>query len=491
MNSQVANQPRNREGKWIPTVKYLPDVIALNEVPSFPGFNESLADTESVQPYLRGEPCPPSYDEQGWEEGILLRSGHTNRPRIKPHETDELAWFEGPFNVVWNEMPELWEAMGALQGTEEEYHDLIASIAADLACAGDFDLSEERRNRNYMSDHVEMVELGIRYAGAMLGWPRTLNGLPMGMLGETRTQKLWPEVLSNYNRHFDCMNLVEESVVYARSVQLAIQKCVARQGYVEQDMPDKIAFKAIVPGQGSSAMPDALIGSNLSNLGMYQMRYGNDGNALLRYAATSESEYTSHIFEPNPATSLSWHRQKRGGYPNKHHKAFCRFSLNKKRYHAFCDAQEAQLYADGGCNWAEFALGRRTPPDTENLSPKLQTSFEALRIPFALYVITKCERGDPLRDKAETFVSDMGFEPLAAQQIHQMLKESPINQQDAQAGVQLAKAWREYYEHSDRDYSWYASPDDTQGHNVCLTPDALLAMAVERERLFLYRRNLI
>ena len=471
--TQAANQPRARDGKF---VCYLPEQPDLSDMPAFPEHDERrhVKQPHPAQFYLPGTPYRFE-DEEFWQEDKTIESWEAeSKFPIKPVKVGDEAYFEGSFTEMWEEMPYLWEALGELQGSKQEWSDVVSTVLASLASSGDLNLG--RYNSYVLHDAREAVE-GIRYAGAMLKWPGYFSSSPhkkrvsyfkyLEKISHEGWMETWRTTFSEYARIPPTDSYTIHNIgMYAQGAQLVLQKVAERLGHVHNVDKTPNECKSIKKVSRISAMPDFSVMSCLS-LATYDRTWGNDGNGVLRYCADSESAYTAHIFEPNAATKLTWHPKRRGGYRHKRREYAQEFSLNGKSFSAFRDKD-----AEGSenCNWAEFALGRRTPPDCN--------SFEVPKVPLALYVMAKCEQGDPLREKAETFISEMGFEPIAAQHIFELLSNRPKNMEDFDAGVDLAEAWLEYSQ--DRDCSWYASEDDTPGKQVCYTPETLHRLAVER-----------
>ena len=465
----ASNQPRARNGRFI---KYRPDSLPLSDDLSTLIENVSRSDKpvlEQPQPYLPGEPY-----------SRLLRGRiQTFRSHFSPFvglsvessvPFEQLVW-KGPMTDMWKEAPWLWQACGDLQDTETEWTDLVSSVIAELASCGDVDPYNRELYMEEQSDmqDSEAVVMGAKYAGHMLGWPphhfafsSVFFHIDRGASTEPQdVGEVWYRVLRLQAKWFPgekhhnisstesrCRNM-RRQIIFARSAQFVIQKVLERLGTVPNVHP-------LTPFYTTEGALRRLVDCGLSSslrLHLYGEPFGHDGDALLRYCANSESPFTAHIFEPNPYAALTWKQN----VPEGDGRTLHAFKIDGEKHEAYRDIELEEQ--SNVCNWAEFALGRKTPTLSFQGNPMHGFSFESMRVPLALYVITRCEQGDPLREKAENFVTEMGFQPIAHRHVLSMLSQPSAENNDHYEGLRLAESYRQYWNNSVADDKLRHSPN--------------------------------
>ena len=521
MSTQAAHQPRGPDGRW---TQYLPEPIAITNMPDFSDTFACYKEPETAQPYLKGT----THDVEKLLDWTRDNSGEDKVFRWKTQDcsspTDFSVSFckkdgrcaaEGPFNVMWEEMPALWEALGDFANTTEERSNLASSVLSSLVSASDINLPDKSRHWDWDSTSADIestladIEQGINLCANFLGLPTTFQIYQMvgpetiyQMVGpEANTHNLYMDhafrcldyfynsygrklyegidesALSDDSRqYFELLDIAKNRFLQSASCQIATQKVADRLGHIPMCPVNWIP--EIRDGEKFLCLPDVMVSQQL-RLYNYDI-WGADGCGLLRYCSNSESGFTSHIFEPNLDARFCWRNHYLSSSGNKPHDSLYAFECRNwilRPYHQFFDDEYKK---PGNCRVTDVLLGRSTPPGLLSKNSEAGITVEPLRIPLALHVMAKCDIDDPLREKSENWVKEMGFEPIAAQHINDMLSLSPMHEADAQAGVRLAEAWQEFQ--SDReDYSWYANtmtgnPDSL----ICREPEDLLTLAYER-----------
>ena len=387
------------------------------------------------------------------------------------------TYYEGEYTELLDGLPEVYSAFGYPDGSENEYSAVASTIIAKLVSYGEIDLDLHTEYPHFA------CERGIQMAGSVLALPgcwkepdSLLDNNISERYGSLSYQRLnaWmcrqDEIEAEELNYYGLTRRpVSYTLNYARGHQLATQLLCARMGDPELGA---VSLSEMIAGAEHHQRHHAVfrterpvshhlphVYQHLPDLALNNMFKADKGIALdygcdydllaekpldlLRYVASSETPVTSHIFEPNPCSRLSWEPIK-----NSDRIRSTDYRFNKKREGREYVSRREPVPEETmhRCRVGDVILGRKLP-DISDCS----ASFESERVALALHTMSRLGKDDPLRVKAEHFITSMNFQPIAANIVYQQTLNKTHSPCERRVVVE---PWLEYCRHND--WRWYA-----------------------------------